>query len=142
MEEPAQFVYELIRKNKGLTLDEISQRAAAWDTAALDLQIKKLIETGYVSFYLGRLYPNIWTVGLVPKGERLAAAEVELEGITIEDIRNIIVPYEGDPLFFESYPIEQNSKDFFEMKTGLTFDYEHFDYYLLSGFDNSEADER
>ncbi|HVG14140.1 MAG TPA: hypothetical protein VM935_04235 [Chitinophagaceae bacterium] len=138
MDAFAQSVYQLIRNKKGLTLDEITPLADAKDTAVLDTAIKRLIETGYVSFYLGKLYPNIWTVGLVLKGERHAAAEIELDGVTIDDIKKIMTPYEGDPLFFESYPIEEDQKAFFEQTTGIDFDYEHFDYYMLNGFDNSE----
>jgi hypothetical protein len=138
MEAFTQSVYQLIRTNKGLTLDGITLLANAKDTAVLDTSIKNLIETGYVSFYLGKLYPNIWTLGFVLKGERHAAAEIELNGITIEDIKKVMTPYEGDPLFFESYPIEEDKKAFFEKSTGIDFDYEHFDYYMLNGFDNSE----
>ena len=138
MDAFARSVYHLIRDKKGLTLDDITPLANANDTAVLDATIKKLIETGYVSFYLGKLYPNIWTVGLVLEGEHHAAAEIELSGVTIDDIKKVMTPYEGDPLFFESYPIEEDKKAFFEQTTGIDFDYEHFDYYMLNGFDNSE----
>src|SRR5687767_3195420 len=108
MEALARSVYHLIRDHKGLTLDDLTLLANVKDTGAFDREIKRLIETGYVSFYLGKLYPNIWTVGLVIKGERHAAAEIELEGVTIDDIKKVMKPYEGDPLFFESYPIEED----------------------------------
>jgi hypothetical protein len=76
--------------------------------------------------------------GLVPKGERQTAAEIELPGISVDDIKAVLKPYEDDPLFYDAYPIEEENKELFQNTYGIDFDFNHFDYYLLCGFDNSE----
>jgi hypothetical protein len=137
MDQLAQHVYQLIQENRGISLDDLTVSAAVADTAALDREIKNLIETGYITFIWGGLYPNLRTIGLVPKGERQTALEIALTGLTIEEIKQVIQPYENDPLYYDPYPIEEANKAFFERRYGIEFDFEHFDYYLLCGFDNA-----
>jgi hypothetical protein len=78
------------------------------------------------------------TIGLVPRGERHTSVEIELANLSVDDLKNVIQPYADDPLFYDPYPIETENKSFFEIRYGITFDFEHFDYYLLCGFDHSE----
>ncbi|HEX2532747.1 MAG TPA: hypothetical protein VHK69_03370 [Chitinophagaceae bacterium] len=141
MDRQTESIFQLVKEHKGLTLEAFTERARPADTAALDAALKALIDGGYITFFGGRLYPNIRTLGIVPKGERQTAAEIELPRLTVEELQAVLQPYDTDPLYYDPYPIEAEHEPWLRERFGIDLDFEHFDYYLLCGFDDAGTEE-
>ena len=137
-----QKIVQLIQDNKGISLDHLTERLENSETSAIDAALKNLISAGSITFIWGKLYPNIRTIGIIPKGQRQVIMEIELKGISIDDLKAVITPYNNDPLFYDGYPIDETNKSLFERTNNIEFDFDKYDYYLLCGFDNSEDHNR
>jgi hypothetical protein len=131
-------ILQLIKNNHGISANQLNDLLDEQEMSHLQVQIERLIACGRITFIWNRYYPNIRSIGLIRKGEAETTEIIDLPNeLSIDDLKSVIKPNKDDTAFYDGYLIDEKSKDLFERTNNIHFDFEKYDYYLLSNFDNS-----
>jgi hypothetical protein len=132
-------VLQLIKDNHGIFFDQLSNLLSEEKGKHdLSLILNSLIGEGMITFIWNKYYPNVRSIGVIPKGQTKTTEIIDLlNEIQLDEIAKVIPSKLDDPLYYDGYLITKESSNIFEKTNHFEFDFEHFDYYLLSSFDNS-----
>ena len=129
-------ILNTIRSTKGISNRQLIGLFPEEPTIILDDHLEALIISGLVTLFKGSYYPISRSIGIIPKGQSETVQQIEIEELSLREIKKTFTPNEDDPLFFDSYFIDKAKSELFKEMNTIKFDFDKFDYYLLCQFDN------
>ena len=131
-------VLDLIVGNHGLLFSQLNEKLNEEERPELIHVLDALIIDGTITFIWNRYYPNVRSIGLIPKGQSETTEIIDLLiEIPLDELKKVIASKPDDPLLFDGYLITEHNKYLFERTNNFEFDFDNYQYYLLSSFDNS-----
>jgi hypothetical protein len=131
-------VLQLIKDNHGIYFDQLSNLLEEKVRHDLSEVMDLLIGEGAVTFIWNKYYPNVRSIGIIPKGQNSTTEIIDLQHeIPMNELRSLIPPKVDDPTYCDGYLITEQTRHLFERTNHFEFDFENYEYYLLLNFDNS-----
>lgn len=129
-------VLKTIRTLKGITYPLLQNLFKTDETSNLDNYLRELIISGEITLFKDEYYPIIYSIGIMPKGKTETTHEIDLDGLTVDHIKQWISSKDGDHYFVDGYKIDESFAQELKKFGKIDFDFRKFEYYLLCGFDN------
>jgi hypothetical protein len=127
---------EIIKTKKGISYNEIENELATNEKTFLKDRLQTLISNNYVTFIWDKYYTISRSIGIFKKDSEDMLDEIEINYISVDELKSIMTSREDDPDFYEGYVIQEKDKAYFERTNNIILDFSKFDYVLLCGFDN------
>lgn len=131
-------ILQLIKDNHGIYFDQLCNLSSEKDKHDVNVALDSLIEEGAITFIWNKYYPNVRSIGIIPKGQSSTTEIIDLQyEISMDELRSLIPPKLDDPTYCDGYLITAETGHLFERTNHFEFDFVKNEYYLLLSFNNS-----
>jgi hypothetical protein len=132
-------ILRTIRVSKGISETELMHLNPEGSSVVLEEHLQALINSGDIGLWEKKYCPVCRDLTVISKEQKEIIDEIELPGLSIEEIKKVLVSEPNDPLFFNGYSIDEAQIGLFANFKHIDFDFEKYDYQIWCWIDNGSA---